>query len=175
MEPITTTEITPENISPLAPASALNDFQLEAIKQAEEELEALRKETSNKKYLIDITKSEIATLKKFILEDAAWKFTECLGIVEIEKELTTAEKEGKLFSKALGVEAIYYYMSKVEGNGTSPSTPSSFKHVTEYIKVLKAITNGVERIKADNEKVNNAEFVLAARMEGIEPDSSING
>lgn len=172
MEPITTTEITPENIVPVNTGS-LNEFQLEAIAQAEKDLEDLKKELSTKKYLIDIDKNDIATLKKFILEDAAWKFTECLGIVEIEKELTVAEKDGKLFSRALGIEAIYYYMSKVEGNGTKPTTPSSFKSVAEYIKVLKAITSGVERIKADNEKLNNAEFVLAARMEGIEPDESV--
>lgn len=157
----------------MQPAGGLNEFQQEAVKQAEKDLEDLKKEIASKKYLIDITKSEIATLKNFILEDAAWKFTESLGIVEIEKELALAEKEGKLFSKALAIEAIYYYMSKVEGNGNRPNTPKSFTSVSEYIKVLKAITNGVERIKADNEKVNNAEFVLAARMEGIDPDSSV--
>jgi hypothetical protein len=64
-------------------------------------------------------------------------------------------------------------MSKVEGTGTKPAGVA-FPSITEYLRILKAITIGVERVKADNEKLNNAEFVLAARMEGIDPDPSIN-
>jgi len=155
----------------LAPVSPLNEFQQAAITQAEKELEDLRKELSTKKYLLDVDKKDVELLKTFIVNDATWKFTEALGIVEVTKELD-AIKDGKLFIKALAIEAIYYYMSKVEGTGTKPAG-SSFPSITEYLRVLKAITVGVERVKADNEKLNNAEFVLAARMEGIEPDSSI--
>jgi hypothetical protein len=31
----------------------------------------------------------------------------------------------------------------------------------------------MERVKADNESLRNSEFVVAARREGIEPDSSL--
>jgi hypothetical protein len=83
-----------------------------------------------------------------------------------------ATKEGKLFVGSLAIEAIYYYLSKVEGKGSSTGT-QSFKTAADYIRVLKSITAGVERVKADNEKVRNAEFVVAARREGIEPDQSL--
>lgn len=156
----------------LTPVSPLNEFQHAALTQAQNELEDLRKELSAKKYLLDVDKKDVELLKTFITNDAVWKFTEALGIVEVTKELD-AIKDGKLFIKALAIEAIYYYMSKVEGTGTKPDGVS-FPSITEYLRILKAITVGVERVKADNEKINNAEFVLAARMEGIEPDSSIN-
>ena len=156
----------------LAPASPLNEFQQAALTQAEKDLSDLRKELSTKKYLLDVDKKDVELLKNFIANEATWKFTEALGIVEITKELDTI-KDNKLFIKALAIEAIYYYMSKVEGAGTT-TTGKSFPSITEYLRVLKAITVGVERVKADNEKLNNAEFVLAARLEGIEPDSSIN-
>ena len=156
----------------LTPVSPLNEFQHAALTQAQNELEDLRKELSAKKYLLDVDKKDVELLKTFIANDAVWKFTEALGIVEVTKELD-AIKDGKLFIKALAIEAIYYYMSKVEGTGTKPDGVS-FPSITEYLRILKAITVGVERVKADNEKINNAEFVLAARMEGIEPDSSIN-
>lgn len=155
----------------LAPVSPLNEFQLAALTQAENELEDLRKELSTKKYLLDVEKKDVDLLKAFIANDAPWKFTEALGIVEVTRELD-AIKDGKLFIKALAIEAIYYYMSKVEGTGTLPDG-KAFPSITEYLRILKAITIGVERVKADNEKLNNAEFVLAARREGIEPDSSI--
>jgi hypothetical protein len=156
----------------LAPVSPLNEFQQAALAQAEKELEDLRKELSTKKYLLEVDKRGVELLKTFIVNDAVWKFTEALGIVEVTKELDTI-KDGKLFIKALAIEAIYYYMSKVEGTGTKP-VGSAFPSIAEYLRILKAITAGVERVKADNEKLNNAEFVLAARLEGIEPDSSIN-
>lgn len=152
--------------------SPLDEFQQAAYEQAQKELEEIKKEVSNQKYLIDITKNEIEQLSNFISNDAPWKFTECLGIEEIEKELETAKKNGKLFPKALAVEAIYYFLSKVEGKGNKPEC-TAFDNIAVYKKILKAITGGVERIKADNERVNHAEFVLAARMEGIAPDESL--
>jgi hypothetical protein len=84
-----------------------------------------------------------------------------------------AVKEGKLFTTALAIEAIYYYLSKVEGNGNSTKT-SSFSNVADYIKVVKSIKSSTERVSIDNEKVRNAEFIAAARREGIDPDQSIN-
>lgn len=151
----------------------LTDFQKSALETAEKELETLKKEVESKKYLVDLNKEDLARLNSFICNDAPWKFTEALGILEVEKEMGKATKEGKLFTKALAIEAIYYYLSKVEGSGDSTKT-SSFINVADYIKVVKAITSSVERIKQDNERVRNAEFVVAARREGIEPDQSIN-
>ena len=171
-------EIVPEEISVVNEgatpriANQLNDFQKSALEEAEKQLESLRKEHSTKKYLIDLKKDDIVLLSEFISTDAPWKFTECLGIVEVAKELDTCVKSGKLLTSAVAVEAIYYYMSKVEGKGNTTNS-NSFVKLNDYLRVLKAITTGLEKIKADSEILKNAEFVVAARREGIEPDSSL--
>lgn len=149
----------------------LNEFQLKALKEAEENLEKLKTELEGKKYSIDLKKEDIILLEKFNRLDAPWKFTECLGIVEVEKSLNEAVKSGKLNINAIAIEAIYYYLSKVEGKGKTTNT-EAFKDLFDYIRVLKGITNGMESVKADTEKYRNAEFVLAARREGIDTDKS---
>jgi hypothetical protein len=159
-------------INPEENKSPLTGFQQAALEDAEKELEKMRNELNETKYLIDLSKNEISILNNFILQDAPWKFTESLGVVEVEKETIKATKSGKLFTSAVAIEAIYYYLSKVEGKGKNVNA-SAFKDVDEYLKVLKAITAGIERIKADNEKMRQAEFVVAARREGIEPDKSL--
>ena len=151
----------------------LSQFQQEALEDAEKDLEKLKTELEKKKYLVDLDKRHIGIVSKFILEDAPWKFTEVLGIIEIEKHLKTATKEGKLYIDALAIEAIYYYLSKVEGKGYKTDA-AAFPTIVEYKTILKAITTTMERVKIDNEKIRDAEFVVAARKEGIEPDSSID-
>ena len=68
-------------------SNELNEFQLKVLADAEEALEKMEKEHASKKYLIDIKKNEIEKLSSYILNDAPWKFTECLGIKEVEKDL----------------------------------------------------------------------------------------
>ena len=151
--------------------SPLTAFQQVALDQAQKDLDTLRSEIESKKYLVDVDKKDIEMLKSFIVNDATWKFTESLGIKEVQKELNVLT-DGKLFTKALAIEAIYYYMSKVEGAGEKPNT-LAFPNIDDYLRCLKAITNAVERIKADSEKIREAEFILAARQEGIDVDSSV--
>lgn len=163
-----------ENISPKE--KTLSDFQLAALEKAEKDLEDLKKEIEKKKYLVDLKKEDISKLRSFIMKDAKWKFTEALGIIEVNKALDEASKAGKLFTSSLAIEAIYYYMSKVEGKGmtTDSNSKDALQNLEDYIRVLKAITGCIEKIKLDTEKVRNAEFIVAARREGIDPDSSIN-
>ena len=159
-------------ISEKAIDSPLASFQNAALEAAEKELETIKKEIESKKYLLDLDKKDLQTLNNFITTSAPWKFTESLGILEVEKEMKKAIKEGKLFTTSVAIEAIYYYMSKVEGKGKTPDA-TSFKKAEDYIRILKGITGAMEKVKIDNEKVKNAQFVVAARREGIEPDSSI--
>lgn len=161
-----------QTITPEKAESPLNNFQLAALETAEKELMDLEKEMSSKKYLVDLSKDDVKMLDNFIKTDAPWKFTESLGIIEVEKSLKEAVKDGKIYTSALAIEAIYYYMSKVEGKGKTPDA-TSFKKAEDYIRILKGITGAMEKVKIDNEKVKNAQFVVAARREGIEPDSSI--
>lgn len=152
--------------------NSLNEFQMKELKKAEENLEKMKHELSTRKYLVEMKKEDIQLLLDFIEKDAPWKFTECLGIVEVQKDLRACLKAGKFFATAVAIEATYYYLSKVEGKGIATCS-SSFKHVDDYLRIIKAITGGVERIKADGEKIKNAEFIVAARREGVEPDASL--
>jgi hypothetical protein len=160
-------------ISPNAIESPLASFQNSALEAAEKELETLRKEIESKKYLLDLDKKDLQTLNNFITTGAPWKFTESLGILEVEKEMKKAIKEGKLFTTSVAIEAIYYYMSKVEGTGKNTNSTAFQGGIEEYLKILKAVMGGLEKVKADTERVQRAEFVVAARREGIEPDSSV--
>ena len=151
--------------------SPLNEFQKTALESAEKELEAIKNNLASKKYLIDIKKEDIVKLQKFNDNDAPWKFTESLGVVEVEKDLKKAAKDGNLYIGAVAIEAIYYYLSKVEGKGKTTNTVA-FENVEDYIRVLKAITSGMEKVKMDNDKLRNAEFIVASRREGIDTDIS---
>lgn len=153
--------------------SPLSSFQNDALKDAEKELETLKKELDGKKYLIDVDKNDILAINSFIVNDAPWKFTESLGINEIEKELKKSVKEGKLFITAIAIEAINYFLSKVEGTGKKTNSPA-FTSSDHYIKILKAIKGGTEKIKIDTDRVNNAEYVVAARREGIDTEAATN-
>lgn len=152
--------------------SSLTDFQTAALEAAEKELETLRKEVEETKYLVDLSGEDLKDLNNFICENAPWKFTESLGIIEVEKAMKKAVKDGKLFTDAVAIEAIYYYLSKVEGNGKKTNA-SAISSIDTYLRILKAITGTIERIKANTERVRQAEFVVASRREGIEPDQSL--
>ena len=97
---------------------SLTEIQQEAYALAEKELDAYREELTTKKYLVDLKKEDIKTSIDFMNNDAQWKFTESLGIGEVTKDLETSlKKNGKIFISAVATEALYYYLSKVEGTG----------------------------------------------------------
>jgi hypothetical protein len=148
----------------------LEKNKLSPLEIAEKERNEIKEKVENFIYEVDLNADDVKILQSFILRDAPWKFTESLGILEIEKELQVAvETKTKIKTKALGIEAIYYYLSKVEGNGKSVKS-TSFKATEDYIRVLRGISQAKEKIEENNEKLNRAEFVLAARREGIEPE-----
>lgn len=152
--------------------SPLTNFQQAALEVAEKELAELRIAVGNMKYLIDLDKKDLAILDTFLKVDAKWLFTESLGIIETEKAMKAAMKEGKLFTDAPSIQAIYYFLSKVEGNGRTPAA-TSFNSIEDFVRILKAIKGGIDKIKIENEKVDRADFIVSARREGIEPDASI--
>ncbi len=166
-----TIDITPKN-EIKNNENTLNEFQKSALEQAEKDLEAIKTEIVEKRYTVDVEKNDIVNLKNYIIKDAPWKFTECLGIVEVEKSMAIAIKNEKLALGAVELEAIYYYLSKVEGFGKTPETENSFKSVEDYIRVLKSITILMEDLKSDGERLRKAEFVAAARREGIDPETT---
>ena len=86
--------------------SPLSNFQQDALEAAERELSKLHEETSNKKFLLDVNANDLKLLKNYFVQHAQWKFKESLGIIEIEKKLNEAIKEGSLFIKAEDIQAM---------------------------------------------------------------------
>lgn len=148
----------------------LTDVQKEAFIQAQKEVDDFEKELSTKKYLVDLSKDDTLVIKNFIEKDAQWKFMESLGIGEVLRELkSSADKNGNVFIPAVAVEAIYYYLSKVEGTGNTVNSPS-IGSVEVYLRLLKAVNNARSSVAIDNEKKKHLEYILACRAEGLDPE-----
>lgn len=154
-------------------AGELSEIQQAALKTSIDDYKKASSELEKKKYLIDVNKDQIKILKDFARKDAQWKFNECLGIIEINKVLDESEKSGKLFVNSVAVEALYYYLSKVEGKGNYVSNAAAFPSVIEYLAIVKSFVKTREVIKVDQEKLKQLEFVIESRSQGIEPDASL--
>jgi hypothetical protein len=148
----------------------LSEVQQQAYDEAVKKLEDFVKEVESKKYLVDIDKKDIEKLRKFIVEDAKWKFMESLGIGEVSKDLATSvDKSGKVFINAVALEAIHYYLSKVEGTGKSVDSPS-LGDIDSYLKILKAIIAARNSANLDVEMRKELEYIVTCRSEGLDPE-----
>ena len=159
-----------ETIEKVSSTELLEKLNNASLEEAEILFEQLSDAVQNTLYTVKLSVEEINSLKKYIITGAKWKFTECLGIIEVEKALNEAKKAGVFCAKALPIEAIYYYLSKVEGTGKKAD---GFGSVEEFIKILFAMNAVVEQIKAESEKIKTATFILAAKREGISTDDSV--
>jgi hypothetical protein len=149
---------------------SLSEVQREALAKAQVELDNFRTELETKKYLADINAAGIKALADFMRTEAQWKFTESLGIKEVQKELDQCVKNGKLFMNAISYEALYFYLSKIEGKGERV-TSEAITTLDEYLNTLKAINVIRNVISHENEKLKQMEFVVASRAEGLEPEA----
>ena len=150
---------------------SLDEIQNDALEKAENELESYKQELEKKKYLVDLKGNDITSLLNYITHDAPWKFTEALGIIEVINELKECVSKNKLFMTAISIEALYFYLSKVEGKGTKAY--GSIGSIEIYIKILKSINVVRNIILTENEKLKELEFIVASRKQGIVPDSSL--
>lgn len=159
-----------ENLIEMDAPVALSDIQQEALKKSEEELDAYKKELEKKKYLVDVKGEEIKTILNYMQTDAPWKFTESLGIIEVTGELAECAKKGKMFMTAISIEALYFYLSKVEGKGMKAD--GAIGSIETYLKILKAINVVRTVILNENEKLKELEFIVASRREGLAPEGN---
>ena len=149
--------------------TSLTDVQQAALKNAQEELANYRQELETKKYLADVSTKMVNALSAFMNNEAPWKFTESLGVIEVQKELESCVKKGKLFMSAISFEALYYYISKIEGNGNTVNS-KAITSMSDYIEIIKSINVVRKVIANENEKLKELEFIVASRAEGIMPD-----
>jgi hypothetical protein len=126
--------------------------QLMAIaEQLKTKIENREKELGVKKYIIKGGELTGKHLIAFIENDAQWKFSEALGIGECHRQLVEAvsniKKVKELFVPALALEALYYFLTKVEGKGLSSAN--------DYLNnLLKPITDALGRSKSDREALD---------------------
>jgi hypothetical protein len=116
----------------------------------ENKLKDFEKELDSKSYLIE-GKTEIAkSLLDFVINEAEWKFSESMGVLESVRQLESAVKDlesGKrkeLLLPNLAIEAIYYFMTKKTGVGLASAQ--------EYFKLLKPVTDALQRARIDKDK-----------------------
>lgn len=116
------------------------DFLTTRIEQREAELQ-------NKKYIIEGKAEFAAALLDFVKVEAKWKFSEALGVLESVKQLEDASKSlrskktTELMLPSLVIEAVYYFLTKVEGAG--------LVQAQKYVDMLKPITEALGRSKQD--------------------------
>ncbi len=115
-------------------------------------IENAEKELTTKKYVIEGGLESADNIINFLTNDASWKFSEALGIVEALKQFETAKKAintnktKDVFVESLAIEALYYFLTKVENKGVA--TASS------YIKVLKPVSDALGRAKTDRQSID---------------------
>lgn len=148
----------------------LSDVQKQLFEEAQKDLDNFVKDLSSKKYYVELKKEDVKILQNFVQNDAKWKFMESLGIGEVSRELESSlDKTGKAFIPAAAIEAIYYYLSKVEGIGQKVDS-NAIKDVETYLRILKAINVSRNSVSVDAEKQKHLEYVLACRAEGLDPE-----
>lgn len=129
-----------------------------------EELAAFEKELENKVYPIKLENEKFPGLfnylKDFVQNHASWKDSEALGVIEAMKLLEKETmKNGNIFLKSLAIQAIRYFLSKVEGKG--------LEHAEKHIALVKPIDAALALQKLDDTKLNQMRTELAATEQGI--------
>ena len=116
-------------------------------------IEKTEKELSEKLYVIEGKQDTADRIIDFLKHRAEWKFTESLGVLECIKQIEDSRqklKDGKikeLMTQSLALEAIYYFMTKVTGMGVAEAK-------VYYTNMLKPVSEGLSRVKADKDKLD---------------------
>lgn len=140
-----------------------NEKTLEKLKK---ERDDLQEELDNKEYFIEGGQTMAKDLLKFIRQDAKWKFTEALGIVEVAKTLEKfiSEDKKQFMIGPLELEAIYYFLSKHEGVG--------YQSAKKCVEFLRAINPAKSRKDNDSKKFEELSFKITSLEHGVDPEEA---
>lgn len=135
------------------------------IEELQKKIEEKANELENKKYLIPGGVDIAKIIKSFVVKEAKWKFTECLGVVEINRSMhefinDPAKKE--LMVNPLTLEALYYFMARHDGVG--------LPEAEKFVSLLKAINQAKHRADEDKKEFEEMQFRLQSLQHGIDPD-----
>jgi hypothetical protein len=145
----------------------------ELQKQLVERINATTEELAKKVYIIEGKVPTAQNILRFLQEDAQWKFTESMGILEAVKEVekTIADvKKGKskeISFNPLVIEATYYFLTKVEGKGLADA-----KYY--YDELLKPISDALSRSKGDRQILDQMQRDLATLENALEQGANLD-
>jgi hypothetical protein len=113
-----------------------------------EKIDKMSKVLETKKYIVDGELTSGNAILNFLKTEATWKFTEAKGVVEAVKQIQTAidgitsKKVKHLLVDSTALEAIYYFLSKVEKTG--------LEDAAFYIdNMVLPVSNALGRAKED--------------------------
>lgn len=139
--------------------------RVEAASILQEEIDRRNAEINSKLYIVEGGAEAGEKFLAFITDEAQWKFTEAFGVVEICKEIQEgiqSAKGGKeLFLKVLPLEAMWFFINKVEGKGLSSA-------LYYQQNLLKPIGEALGRVKADRDAVNELLMQIGSIEAGAE-------
>jgi hypothetical protein len=164
-------EITLTVDKPGKKTSAKNSFEKE-IKALSGEIQTLKENLEKKGYIVEGGIKRAETLVDWLTNNAKWKFNESMGVIEAIRQIEVAAeaiRKGKtkeLYLPNLCLEAVYYFISKVEGNGLAEAK----FYVNE---LLKPVADGLGRAKVDKDSIEVKGFELASYENGIDPTKEI--
>lgn len=134
-------------------------------------IESAEKDLTTKTYLIEGGSNIGTDIVSFLTHDAKWKFSEALGIGEAINQVESALsniKKGKtkeLLVPSLALEAIYYFMTKVEGEGVESAN--------NFIKLLKPVSDALGRSKNDRSKIDQMARDLGTLESSIDSGAKV--
>lgn len=145
-------ESTIEIVSKKGQIEKLNTERQKMVDFLDRKISEKENELQTKKYVVE-GKAEVGeTILTFLKEKAQWKFSESLGIVESVRQLEDAvkavktKKTSELMLQSLSLEAVYYFLTKVEGVGLDDANA--------YIKILKPVSDALGRSKQDRQDID---------------------
>lgn len=139
------------------------------IEQKKNELAQKREEHDKRHYVIGADLKIIKKIHDFINTKAKWNYTECFGIVEIDRMLNEqiikveSEQQKNVFINAVALEAIHYFMKKYENIGLDSAK--------EYLSMFEPLAEALQRAQKEYETLQNLEFELASLEHGIDVEN----
>jgi len=135
------------------------------IKELEIQIEEKSKELETKVYAVQLDEEAVGLLKDYMTNEVVWNGLECIGVVEVNRILNSEIKSsnGMIFLKAIEIQAIHYFVSKISGKGLNEA--EKYKDFAK--KVSKYVNESLEKTKGDGLELNSLKEKLKAAMQGI--------
>lgn len=143
-------EATTQVVSKESQLAERNEKRQKMVDLLTAKIEEKNKALESKKYIIEGGAKTADAIIDFLTNDAQWKFSEALGVIEAVKQIEEGKKgiakSKELYVSSLALEAVYYFLTKVEAKGLSAAK--------EYVEVLKPISDALSRSKQDRQDID---------------------